>query len=93
MMTSDGNEELPTLQDFLRRPPWMGLAACAGQPIELFFPHRGVRPATMARAKEICSDCPTRAQCLDYASADSDIMGLWGGTSERERRTARHDVA
>jgi hypothetical protein len=57
MMTSSGPEELPTLQDFLRRPAWMDLAACTGQPVDLFLPHRGVRPATMARVKAICSTC------------------------------------
>jgi Transcription factor WhiB len=25
-------------------------------------------------------------ECLDYARADSDTSGVWGGTTERERR-------
>jgi hypothetical protein len=25
-------------------------------------------------------------ECLDYARSDSDTMGFWGGTSEREWR-------
>jgi class 3 adenylate cyclase/pimeloyl-ACP methyl ester carboxylesterase len=30
--------------------------------------------------------CRVQPECLDYARADSDTMGFWGGTSDRERR-------
>jgi WhiB family transcriptional regulator, redox-sensing transcriptional regulator len=30
--------------------------------------------------------CPVRAGCLEYALANDERFGIWGGLSERERR-------
>ena len=83
LMSEGSGEQLPSLAELLRRPGWMELAACAGMPIDTFFPVRG---KTAAAARAICSTCKVQPECLDYARADSDTMGFWGGTSERERR-------
>jgi hypothetical protein len=37
-------------------------------------------------AKELCSLCPIRVQCLDYALAADEDYGVWGGLSPVERR-------
>jgi WhiB family redox-sensing transcriptional regulator len=37
-------------------------------------------------AQRICFDCPVRVPCLEQALADGMSHGVWGGTSERERR-------
>jgi WhiB family redox-sensing transcriptional regulator len=87
LMSAGSGEQLPSLEEVLRRPGWMELAACAGMPIETFFPPRGTT-ATAARA--VCATCKVQPECLDYARADSDTMGFWGGTSERERRHHSH---
>jgi Transcription factor WhiB len=44
-------------------------------------------------ARWICVDCPVRSQCLEYALANRIGDGMWGGTSERERRAmlSEHD--
>ena len=69
---------------FLRRPGWIELAACAGlMPIDVFFPARG---QTAAAARAICSTCKVQPACLDYARADTDTMGFWGGTQGAQRR-------
>ena len=47
------------------------------------------RKVRVAEAKAICARCPARAACLAYALADSDLRGVWGGVSERERRRMR----
>ena len=31
-----------------------------------------------------------RPECLEYALANEDLAGVWGGTTERERRQYRH---
>ena len=49
----------------------------------LFFPSDGVGVEV---AKRICADCPMRVRCLDYALDNRIDHGVWGGTSERERR-------
>jgi WhiB family redox-sensing transcriptional regulator len=43
---------------------------------------------TSAPAKAVCGRCLVQRECLHYALADSDLMGVWGGTSQRDR--ARH---
>ena len=34
----------------------------------------------------MCTSCEVRAECLDYALANDERFGIWGGLSERERR-------
>jgi hypothetical protein len=35
-------------------------------------------------AKNICSTCPVKLQCRDYALS-TRVTGIWGGTTESER--------
>ena len=37
-------------------------------------------------AKMICTRCPVRVKCLEFALATQQVYGIWGGTSEEERR-------
>ena len=37
-------------------------------------------------AKSVCARCQVRKQCLSYALATGPVHGVWGGTSEDERR-------
>ena len=39
----------------------------------------------VATAKEICTDCPFVAPCLDYA-IKTTAYGIWGATDEKDRR-------
>jgi hypothetical protein len=41
LMSEGSGEQLPSLAELLRRPGWMELAACAGMPLEVFFPAKG----------------------------------------------------
>jgi WhiB family redox-sensing transcriptional regulator len=36
-------------------------------------------PADLERAKELCADCPIRAQCLAAALERGEPWGVWGG--------------
>lgn len=60
---------------------WMQKAACRDLGPNLFFPERG-EPTT--KAKKVCKTCPVTEECLAYGIAER--MGIWGGTSEAERR-------
>jgi WhiB family redox-sensing transcriptional regulator len=62
---------------------WMATGNCAEKPPSLFFPSDGVGVEV---AKRVCTDCPVRSQCLEYALDNRIDHGVWGGTSERERR-------
>jgi WhiB family redox-sensing transcriptional regulator len=56
---------------------------CRNYPPSTFFPSDGVGVDV---ARQICVGCPVREQCLEYALAERIDHGVWGGTSERERR-------
>lgn len=65
---------------------WQRLANCLGLDPDVFFPERG---ASTREAKEVCRSCVVRAECLDFAVANGERFGIWGGLSERERRKVR----
>lgn len=67
---------------------WWELAACQNEDPELFFPI-GIGQARARQneaAKRVCARCPVRAACCDYAIRHPELVGVWGGTSEDERR-------
>jgi len=49
----------------------------------VFFPGRG---ESAGPARQVCSACPVRQLCLDYAITNRITHGIWGGLTERERR-------
>lgn len=67
---------------------WFSEAACRGTDPDLFFPSRGENYETKA-AKQVCAECTVCAQCLEYALQAGIKHGIFGGTSERERRRMR----
>lgn len=64
-------------------PDWYVDALCAQTSPDEFFPEKG---GTSRHAKAICAECPVRQTCLEHALANGERFGVWGGTSERERR-------
>ncbi|HLL68980.1 MAG TPA: WhiB family transcriptional regulator [Micromonosporaceae bacterium] len=60
---------------------------CLGVPASEFFPNQDEQ-ITHQPAVALCGFCPVKAVCLEYAVA-TDQRGIWGGTTEGERR-ARH---
>lgn len=65
---------------------WQADALCAQTDPEAFFPEKG---GSTREAKKICQQCEVKAECLDYALANDERFGIWGGLSERERRRLR----
>ena len=70
---------------------WRNRAICRDTDPELFFPvgTTGVALVQIARAKEVCGECPVNTQCLDYALETNQDAGIWGGLDEEERRNIR----
>ena len=65
---------------------WQEQALCAETDPEAFFPEKG---GSTREAKKICTGCEVKAECLEYALANDECFGIWGGLSERERRRLR----
>lgn len=65
---------------------WVSLAACRDADFTLFFPVSDEVDVTAA--KTICTRCPVRPECLDHA-LNAGESGIWGGTTETERRAVR----
>ena len=70
------------------RRDWRTSAACRTADPDLFFPVSSLGPAQadIARAKAVCGSCEVRRQCLQFALATHQMYGVWGGTTEEERR-------
>ena len=64
-------------------------ALCAQTDPEAFFPEKG---GSTREAKRICLGCEVRDACLDYALANDERFGIWGGLSERERRRLKRGI-
>jgi WhiB family redox-sensing transcriptional regulator len=71
---------------------WRASAACRGTDPELFFPIGTTDPAALLQAREaltICAGCPVSGPCLSWALESNQDTGIWGGLTERERRSLR----
>ncbi len=72
------------------RPAWQQDPACRGHGASEFV--RDPR-ATYDELRALCEGCRVRQECLEFALADTDITGLWGGTTDAERRELLRAVA
>lgn len=70
---------------------WRTQAACQDTDPDLFFPVGTTGPAIeqIDAAKTVCDSCEAKNPCLDFALATNQDSGVWGGTSEDERRKLR----
>lgn len=70
---------------------WRATAACRDTDPDLFFPVGTTGPAIeqIANAKAVCATCDVVEACLDFALTTNQDSGVWGGTSEEERRQIR----
>lgn len=88
-------------EDRARLDFWKKGAKCLGAGVSLFVPETmddsdrrgGNQRAETVQAKRVCNGqdggavCPVRSLCLDYAINEGLWEGVWGGMSQRERRT------
>jgi WhiB family redox-sensing transcriptional regulator len=70
---------------------WRDAAACRGMDPELFFPLSATGPGLrqVEHAKRVCGRCQARLDCLRWALETRQDNGIWGGTTEDERRILR----
>jgi WhiB family transcriptional regulator, redox-sensing transcriptional regulator len=65
---------------------WHQEAACRGRGPDDFV--RGPK-ADYGSTRELCASCPVRLECLEFALSDESLTGLWGGTTDMERKLMR----
>lgn len=77
-------------RDSVGEPPWRKQAACKGGDTNDWFPEQtGANNPSTQQALAICGRCPVVAQCLQHAIDEPELHGVWGGTTEQERRGMR----
>ena len=75
---------------------------CVGMDVNLFFPYKG---ESIREALQACNGipatkdnpgkpvCPVKDQCLEYAMSLPQLcVGVWGGTSQKQRRVMRTEA-
>lgn len=67
----------------LNRESWQADALCPQVGFDLFFVEIG---GSTREAKRVCAMCPVRDQCLEYALANDERHGIWGGLAAHERQ-------
>ncbi|CAM5447018.1 hypothetical protein GCM10010329_34910 [Streptomyces spiroverticillatus] len=72
---------------------WRDGSLCLREDADLFFPVGDIRSGPTAlqidEAKAVCRRCPVAQQCLSWAVETGPVEGIWGGTTEGERRALR----
>lgn len=70
---------------------WRATSSCRDTDPDLFFPVGTTGPALeqIAAAKRVCDTCDAKEPCLEFALTTNQDSGVWGGTSEEERRKLR----
>jgi WhiB family transcriptional regulator, redox-sensing transcriptional regulator len=72
---------------------WRDQATCRDLNPELFFPVgvTGLAVEQIDAAKSFCHTCPSQSACLEFAITTNQEYGVWGGTTEDERRVLRRE--
>jgi WhiB family redox-sensing transcriptional regulator len=65
---------------------WKMAAACRGLDPNMFFP---TAESDAEMAIRVCAKCVVKSECLEYALVTNEQYGIWGGTTEDERRKLR----
>lgn len=72
-----------------RPEPWTEQGICRTVDPDVWFPEVGCGRPAVQTAVKICQGCPVRRECLAAALERNERFGIWGGTTERQRRGMR----
>lgn len=74
--------------DTLEVEAWKAKAACRGSDVGQFFPTD--RGRGRPKSPMICDGCTVKGECFDYVlSFGTNQPGVWGGTTEQDRKRLR----
>jgi WhiB family redox-sensing transcriptional regulator len=71
---------------------WRDSAACQCADPELFFPLTESGRSLVHQAEQICCVCRVQRACLTWALQHAMSEGIWGGSTETERRVIVADL-
>jgi len=83
---NNGNKSSQPIENvYIGVKSWFNQAACRGL-THLMFPKEHKDITYIAEARRICSECPVRAECLEYALEfpPADMHGVWAGLTSRQ---------
>lgn len=83
---------MTTMHEEFALPEWHARASCRGIGDDLFFPRVGGPHDQNGKAKLICSSCPVKEDCLQFAVETKPTSGIWGGMTHDEVRRYRRRV-
>ncbi len=102
MPQTDSGQHMPTMFDRIAQKvaakpgvqmdiKWRSVASCLDTDPELFFPvgATGLAVTQIEQAREVCMGCACQEKCLEFALRTNQDAGVWGGSSEEERRHLR----
>lgn len=69
-----------------RQKHWRDDAACAQVDPDMFFTDNA---QLVQKAREVCFGCPVRLRCHEYAVANGETWGVWGGMTQNQLRSRR----
>jgi WhiB family redox-sensing transcriptional regulator len=64
--------------------PWAVFAACRDMDPDMFFP---TSAEEAVEAQRVCRGCAVRYDCLEFALETRVRFGVWGGTTDKQRRS------
>lgn len=76
----------------MRQPTNKPTPACRSYDPEIWYPLSYTSELTSSfvqKAKVICTGCPLRIGCLEFALEFNEVNGIWGGLTPDERRGMR----
>lgn len=71
----------------------VGIVPCHSAP-DIYFADEDVPGylVLIKYAKSLCSDCPVRNLCAEYAITNHENFGVWGGTGPLDRKVIRRRI-
>lgn len=73
----------------MREPYEYESPLCAEVGSDIFFPEKEQGKLYTKQAKAICARCVHKIECAEWAIITNEPFGIWGGTTERNRRVLR----
>ncbi len=69
--------------------PWAVFAACKDRDPDVFF---ATNTGEEREAIRVCNGCAVRVDCLEFALEARVRFGIWGGLTEKQRRSLARQI-